>query len=340
MINQPYVRRLHAVLPSMTRSAEEIDEWIGESPGYTRQTSGVATRHVAGEAETVAVMGARAVSELVKLENLTFDDIDALVFASASKDQFLPSSAALVAHQLGDEANGVPAFDIDSSCLSFLLAVDLMGRAMASGMYERIVVVSSEKPSTSLHPKFKEAAGLFGDAAVACLLDTTTPPSPSDGGYGFSKVLHAKYETWAEGAHDTEVKIGTSYNPNTDYHDLNMDDCRFVMNGPRIYRLAAKTLPSFLDGFLADLGMSSLDDFDFVVPHQASKSAVELLARKMKVPAGKYAQDYRRYGNTVAASIPLSLLRALEEGRIGPGDRVLLVGTAAGFTLGAMAIEI
>ena len=111
------------------------------------------------------------------------------------------------------------------------------------------------------------------------------------------------------------------------------------MDGPRIYKLASKTMPAFLDGFLADLDMS-LDEFDYIIPHQASKPAVELLARKLGAKSGGYAQDYRRYGNTVAASIPLSLLRAQEEGTVKAGDRVLLVGTAAGLTLGAMAIEI
>ena len=338
---QPHVRRLHALLPTTVRTAEEIDEWIGAEKGWTRSATGVGTRHVAGDAETVADMGARVVSELLKLENLTFDDVDALVFASASKDQFLPSSAALVAHNLGEQANGIPAFDIDASCLSFVLAIDLMSRAMSTGMYNRIVIVTSEKPSTGLHPKFPEAAGLFGDAAIAAVLeaDPSTDIDTSADGFGFSKVLLARYETWAEGAHNTEVKIGTSYNPNTDYHALNLDDCRFVMDGPQIYKLASKTMPTFLAGFFDELGME-LNDFDYVIPHQASKPAVELLARKMNVAEGKYAQDYTRYGNTVAASIPLSLLRAQEEGVIKPGDRVLLVGTAAGLTLGAMAIEI
>lgn len=345
MNTQPRVRRLHALLPATVRTAEEIDDWIGAERGWTRSATGVATRHVAGDAETVADMGARVVSELLKLENMTFDDVDAIVFASASKDQFLPSSASLVSHHLGEEAAGIPAFDVDASCLSFMLAIDLMGRALVTGMYNRIVIVTSEKPSTGLHPKFPEAAGLFGDAAVAAILETSPPHdedaparNPSEG-FGFSKVLHAKYETWAAGAHDTEVKIGTSYNPNTDYHALNLDDCRFVMDGPRIYKLASKTMPAFLDGFFDELGMQ-LDDFDYVIPHQASKPAVELLARKMKVAEGKYAQDYARFGNTVAASIPLSLLRAQEDGVITRGDRVLLVGTAAGLTLGAMAIEI
>ena len=339
MNKQPSVRRLHALLPTTVRTAEEVDDWIGAEPGWTRSATGVETRHVAGEAETVADMGARVVSEILKLENLTFDDVDALVFASASKDQFLPSSAALVAHHLGEQANGIPAFDVDASCLSFLLAIDLMGRAVETGMYKRIVVVTSEKPSTGLHPKFPEAAGLFGDAAIAAILEADLPTDDPSDGFGISRVLHAKYETWPEGAHDTEVKIGTSYNPNTDYHDLNLDDCRFVMDGPRIYKLASKTMPAFLDGFLTDLDMS-LDDFDYIIPHQASKPAVELLARKLGAKSGGYAQDYRRYGNTVAASIPLSLLRAQEEGTVKPGDRVLLVGTAAGLTLGAMAVEI
>ena len=332
----PSIRAMHAVLPPRQRTSDDTDRWIGAEPGWTSRKTGVETRHVCLPSDTVASLGAQVVIEILEREGLGFDDIDAIVFASGSKDQFLPSTAALVSYELGDRARGIPAFDIDATCLSFVLALDLMNRAMATGMYRRIIVASAEMPSRGLDPGKPETAAIFGDAAVAAILEVGVGDhrAPAVGHIG-----HCRFETYGEGAHLTEVRIGTSRNPTTDFHHYDPEDFRFQMDGPAVYELASRTFPAFLDRFLDEAGME-LADFDFVVPHQASKPAVELLARKLGIRAGTYAQDYSRFGNTVAASIPLSLHTAQVEGRVKPGDAVLLLGTAAGLTLGAMALRI
>lgn len=326
---------MHALLPSNCRSAADIDRWIGEEPGWTKRKTGVENRHVADVDVSVASMGAEVVRGLLDQQAMTFADVDAIVFASGSRDQFLPSTAALVSHELGPDAAGIPAFDIDATCLSFLLALDLMSRAMSTGMYRRIIVASAELPSRALDPTHKETAALFGDAAIAAVLEV----DPGAADVVLRRIRHTKFETYGEGAHHTEIKVGTSYSPIVDDYGYRPDDFKFMMNGPKVYELASRELPGFLGRFLCEAQMS-LTDFDFVVPHQASKPAVELLARKLGIPRGRYATDYRRFGNTVAVSIPLSFHMAQQEGLVNPGDRVLFIGTAGGLTLGAMAVDV
>ena len=274
------ISAMHGLLPPTVRCAEEIDRWIGEEPGWTKRKTGVERRHVADRGMSVAAMGAQVIREVLDQQQLTMGDVDAIVFAAGSRDQFLPSSAALVSHELGREAAGIPAFDIDATCLSFVLALDLMSRAMSTGMYRRIVVASAEMPSRALDPAYKETAALFGDAAVAAILDAdpdlTSPPV-------LRRIRHTRFETYGEGAHDTEIKVGTSYSPIVDGYGYRPDDFKFMMNGPRIYELASRELPGFMERFLDEAELT-LDDFDYVVPHQASKPAVELLARKLGIP--------------------------------------------------------
>lgn len=325
---------MHAVLPPHQRTASEVDLAIGESEGWTKRKTGVETRHVAAHDSSVADMGAEVVREVVENSSFEFADIDAIVFASATREQFLPCTASIVANRIGDDVRGIPAFDIDASCLSWVLALDLMSRAMTTGMYRRIVVASAELATRAIDPADKEGTALFGDGAVAAILEVDTQIEPF-----VRHIGRSRFETYAEGAHHTQVRVGTTYDPNRPGYQFDADDFRFLMNGPKVYELAAREYPGFIERFLADVNLS-LSDFDFIVPHQASKPAVELLARRLKVPKGTYAQDYRRFGNTVSASIPLSLCMARQEGRVRPGDRVLLTGTAAGLSMGALVVEI
>lgn len=331
----PSITAMHAVLPQRIRTAAEVDEMVDASVGWTARRTGVLLRHVAAADESVADMGAQAVTELLANEGLDFSGIDAIVAACATREQFLPSTASLIANRLGDQARGIPAFDIDASCLSFVLALDLMSRAIATGMYRRILLVSTELPTRGQDPTKKEAVALFGDAAVAAVLsagDSTIDPV-------VSRIGACRFETFAEGAHFTELRVGSGHNPNVAGYEFDADDFRFLMDGPKAFQLASREFPGFLDRFLVEADLT-LDDFDYIVPHQASKPAVELLARRLGVGKDRYAQDYQRFGNTVSASIPLGLHMARREGRVRSGDRVLLAGTAAGLTMGAMAVEI
>lgn len=329
------IAAMHSVLPSKVLTAAEVDAWLGEQAGWTANKTGVLTRHIAADDDTVAQLGARAVRELIEQSDLQLSDVDAIVAASATREQFLPSTAAFIAEHLGAEARGIPAFDIDASCLSWVMGLDLMSRAMTTGMYRRIVLVSAEVPSRGLVADEKEAAAIFGDAAVAAIIETESQVANPT----VRQIGRSRFETYAEAAHYAEVRAGSTHSPQRPGYLFDADDFRFLMNGPELYRLVAREFPGFIERFLDDSGVT-LDDFDLIVPHQASKPAVELVARRLKVPEGRYAQDYRRFGNTVSASIPLSLHMARQEGRIAPGDRVLLTGTASGLTFGALEIEV
>ena len=230
---------------------------------------------------------------------------------------------------MGKGDSGVPSFDVDSTCLSFLVALDTLSYAIMAGRYRRVLVVSAEIPSHSLDYNHKESAALFGDGAVAAVLERT-PDVESSG------ILAAHMETYGNAAHWCEVRAGATRHPAQSGMDV--DDFLFKMDGQRIYRAASEKLPTFVERLFAGTG-KSLQDVDLVIPHQASLMALKLTRRRLGIPEDKFFVYLEDTGNTVAASLPIGLHRAVQAGHIERGSLVLLMGTSAGLSIGATLLR-
>jgi 3-oxoacyl-[acyl-carrier-protein] synthase-3 len=323
-------------LPKQKLSAHELDKRLDLPIGTTEGISGVQNRHMISGEEGVTQMAAIAVREAVADAELRLNEIDLLVVASFSYDQPIPYKAALVQRELGLGHSGVPCFDIDATCLSFVVALDNLSYLIDSGRYKNVVIVSSESASAALNWKHLESAALFGDGAVAMVIG----PSPE----GEKSVLFAsRLETYGKGAETCTLKGGGYKILPREFksghgHAPDKEDERFLfaMNGREAFKFTRQQLPDFVTDLLKSSRMH-LSDFNLIIPHQASLSALNLLKRFLGIRDDQWVTTVQNYGNLIAASIPLSLHLAIKEEKVRRGDSVLLIGTSAGLSIGAVA---
>lgn len=285
-------------------------------------------RYRASEDDSQISMAVNAINVALERANLTIDDIDCLVGACAVGVQPIPCTASLV-HEKIAIGKDIPAIDINTTCTSFVSALDIMSNLISVGKYNNVVIFSSENASKGINPNQKESYELFSDGAAAIVLGRSRNNN--------SGVIYSMQKTWSEGAHLTEIRGGlTNYTPDN-YSEKTKEEYMFDMKGKRVLLLAAKKLPETLSEFYSKSGINK-EDIKLIVPHQASK-ALPMIMDKLEVNKGQYANYVPEYGNMVSASIPVALCRCIEDGRIKKGDTIMLIGTAAGLTTNIMALN-
>jgi 3-oxoacyl-[acyl-carrier-protein] synthase-3 len=315
-------------LPERVVSNTEVEALCRLPAGWIASRTGVHERRWVTD-ETNAVMAARAVGEAVAEAGLALTDIDLILNASGTQQQSIPDGAALIQRELGLAESGIPAFSIHATCLSFLMALDTAANLLAVGRYRTILIVSAEIPSAGINFEEPESAALMGDAAAAVVL-TRTPPGES------SSLLAARFETYSVGASYAEVRGGgTHRHPNA--AGTTPEDNLFHMNGPQLLKLSRKYSGNFLERLRPGLS-HGLGDVQRVVPHQASILGLRLLSH-FGWPPERVQVTLDRLGNSVAASIPVTLYEGVQRGEINRGDEILLIGTGAGLSLGGVILR-
>lgn len=315
-------------LPEQVVTADELDKRLGVPHGWVLKKTDVSARHYVKE-ETASQMGAKAAAAALEDAGLTFADIDCLVSTSGTMEQPIPCTASLIQREMGQEHSGVPAFDINSTCLSFLTGLDVMSYMIASGRYSRILLVATEVASVGLNWSHKESAALFGDGAAAAVIRAADDEEPS-------RILCSAMKTFSAGAHLAQIRGG-----GTKVHPRHADQAEpflFEMDGRAIYKMASNQLPDFVSGLLHTANCS-MADLQLVIPHQGSAMAMRLIAKKLGISEQQLMNITPTHGNTIAASIPMGLHEAIHQGRIKRGERLMLLGTSAGFSVGGMILE-
>lgn len=314
-------------LPSQPVTSESLDRALGRPTGYTYKKGGVRVRHIASSSETQSQLASAALLDALKNASLKPASIDLLISACGVQEQALPGTACFIAEHAGI-TRGTPVFDVNASCLSFLVALHVAASLLATGSHSRIAVVSSDLASRGIDWDEPEASLIFGDGAAAVILEK---------GHAAQGIRAFKLETYSEGRTYCEIRGGgTKRNPRT---GVEPRDYLFRMDGKAVFKLAAKIMPSFLSQLMSDAGQD-LDSVDVVVPHQASHLGLAHAAKKLDLPASKIVNIFETHGNQVAASIPTALHEAVMTGRATPGSRMLMMGTAAGLTIGGMLLDL
>jgi 3-oxoacyl-[acyl-carrier-protein] synthase-3 len=314
-------------LPEMVIDSSFYDGELQRPGGKTHRQVGVAHRHVASERESASAMGAWAAVQALAASGLEAQEIDCVVSACAVMEQAIPCQAVLIHRALGLGASGIPAFDINATCLSFLVALDLVSDAIAMGRWKRVLIVSSEIASAGINPDDMTTAPLFGDGAAAVVVG----PAPEG---SRASVLSSRFATYSDGADLCQVRGGgTRLGARATARDL-----QFEMDGRSTYRLAAQHFPSFLEGLLEDAGLDR-EDLDCIIPHQASGEGLEHMIAALNLPSPKVVRILEDYGNQISVSLPHALHQALIGHRFEPGQVAVLLGTGAGLSLGGMIVQ-
>jgi len=312
-----------SALPARVVTNAELAARVDTSDEWIVERTGIRQRYVAAEDETtssLAIAAARAALAAAAVEG---SSIDLIVLATATPDQTFPATATIVQDAIG--ANGGIAFDVAAVCSGFLYALGTADAMLRTGMASRALVIGAETFSRILDWEDRTTCVLFGDGAGAIVLEARESDEATGPGI-LATRLHA------DGAHNQLLYVDGGPSSTGTVGKLRM-------RGKEVFKHAVTNLSEVLREVLADTGVTA-DQLDWVVPHQANQRILDGTAKKLGLPAEKVVVTVDRHANTSAASVPLALDTAVRDGRVKPGQLVMLEAMGGGFTWGASLIRI
>jgi 3-oxoacyl-[acyl-carrier-protein] synthase-3 len=295
-----------------THGIETSDQWIVER-------TGIRARHFAADGVAASDLALEASRHALESAGRKASDIDLIVVATSTPDMVFPSTATILQNKLG--IAGCAAFDLQAVCSGFVYAITVADSMIRTGAASRALVVGSEVFSRILDFNDRTTCVLFGDGAGAVVLEASDKPGI------LASDLHA------DGAHREILCV-----PGTVAGGKVLGDPLLKMDGPAVFKLAVHVLEASARAVLRTAGRNETD-IDWLVPHQANIRIMQGTARKLKLPLDKLVSTVQTHGNTSAASIPLALDVACKDGRVKPGDTVMLEGVGGGFTWGAVLLD-
>lgn len=311
-----------SALPKRAVSNAEMAQMVDTSDEWIVERTGIKNRYFAGEDENTATLATDAARRALEAAGLDGKDIGLIVLATATPNNTFPATATQVQHALG--ANGGIAFDVAAVCSGFLYALGVADSMLRTGMAQRALVIGAETFSRILDFEDRTTCVLFGDGAGAIVLEAR---EVADDGPGilFTK-LHADGEhcdlLYVDGGPSTTGTVG-----------------KVRMKGREVFRHAVTNLADVLRETLEGTGFSA-DDIAWVVPHQANQRIIDATAKKLGLAPGRVVVTVDQHANTSAASVPLALDTAVRDGRIKPGELIVLEAMGGGFTWGASLIRV
>jgi 3-oxoacyl-[acyl-carrier-protein] synthase-3 len=311
-----------SALPSRALGNEELSRTVDTSDQWIVERTGIRNRYVAGPDETTSSLATESAKRALEAAGIDAKSIDLIVLATATPDQTFPATATIVQDRLG--CNGGIAFDVQAVCSGFLYALGVADSMLVSGAAHRALVIGSETFSRILDWEDRTTCVLFGDGAGAIVLEARDEASNKPRGVLATK-LHA------DGAHNQLLYVDGGPSTTGTVGKLRM-------KGREVFRHAVTNLTSVLLEVVESAGIV-IGDIDWLVPHQANARILDATARKLGLSPDKVVMTVDQHANTSAASVPLALDVAVRDGRIKPGDLVMLEAMGGGFTWGASLIR-
>ncbi len=307
-------------LPARLVSNQVLAETVDTSDAWIRERTGIAQRYFAAEHETAAFMGEQAARQA--LRDIPLEAVDAIIVATSTPDQAFPATAATIQAELGVHRGF--AFDVSAACSGFVYALSIADSLIKTGQARGVLVIGTEVYSRILNWQDRGTCVLFGDGAGAVLLQAA--PSESEQRGILSTHLHSDgrlgnilYIDGATGQMDKPQHL--------------------VMNGREVFRHAVAKLAEAVDEALAANGLKH-QDIDWLVPHQANRRIIDAMGKRLGLRPDQVVITVDRHANTSAASIPLALAEATNDGRIKPGQLLLLEALGGGLTWGSALIRL
>lgn len=312
----------------LSKIMDTSDEWIQERTGIKER------RHVIRGEDTTSSMGVKAAKIAIADAGLTSDDIDFIVFATLSPDYYFPGPGVMVQRDLNMPTVG--AIDIRNQCSGFVYGISLADQYIKSGMYKNVLVIGSELHSGGLDmtTRGRAVSVIFGDGAGAAVLTREEDPKKgilsshlhSEGQHAeeLSVIAPAMGKRWVTDIMEDNDPEDTSYYP--------------YMNGQFVFKNAVVRFSEVIMEGLKANGLG-VEDIDMLIPHQANLRISQFIQRKFRLSDEQVYNNIMKYGNTTAASIPIALTEACQEGKVKDGDLVILAAFGSGFTWGSVVIR-
>ncbi len=319
---------LGAAVPEKVLTNADFEKFLDTSDEWITQRTGIRERRIASEDQSTGTLGTIAAKNALADAKLTPQDIELIIVATVTPDMTMPSTACCIQNDLG--AKDVPAFDIGAACSGFVYALSVAGKFIETGTYKRVLVIATETLSKFSDYTDRGSCVLFGDGAGAVVLEGT---EDTDRGLLYS-VLHADGNGWDF----IHVPAGGSRSP-ASLETVGNREHYIKMRGRDVYKFAVEKMQWLLGDCMEKCSLT-VDDIDMVVPHQVNSRIIQSAARKFNFPQEKVFVNIDIYGNTSAASIPLAMQQARDEGRIGPGSTLMLVAFGAGLTWAGAIVKL
>ena len=316
----------HAVPKRILKNSEFVSMGVDTTDEWITERTGIRQRHIAGPGETLTGISAEAARIAMQRAGVTAAELDAIVLGTASPDRLLPSTAVELQAALG--ATRAVAFDVDAACSGWLYGMQVAEGLIATGNYETILVLGAEQLSRIINWKDRNTCVLFGDGAGATVLKRSTK------GRGILSAYMRSDGTLANLLHREKGAGNAPITP-----EIIAEGSHWItMAGREVFKNAVRSMAEASDRAL-DGAKLSATDIDVMIPHQANIRIIEATAKHANIPMEKVFVNVDRYGNTSAASIPIALSEAQEQGIVKEGSTVMFVAFGAGFTWGSMVVR-
>lgn len=310
-------------LPERIMTNAELSEMVDTSDEWIVARSGIRQRHIAAEGEKTSDMAVYAAEAALKNAGVDAQDIDLIILATATPDHTFPATATQVQERLGIRHGA--AFDIQAVCSGFIYALTTADNFLKAGQHKRALVIGAETFSRILDWTDRTTCVLFGDGAGALVLEAQEGEGTVEDRGVLTTHLHSdgrfKEMLYVDGGPSATQTVG-----------------HLRMQGREVFKHAVINLASVIREALDAVGLTA-EQIDWVIPHQANKRILDGTARKFGLPADKVIVTVDQHGNTSAASVPLALDQAMKDGRIQPGQLLLLEAMGGGFTWGSALLR-
>lgn len=320
-------------VPENTVTNDDLRQYMETSDAWIQERTGIKERrYFTYGKDTNASMGAAASRMALDRAGVAAADVDLIVYATITPDYYFPGSAFLMQRELGLE--GIAVIDVRQQCSGFVYALSIADQFIKGGTYKTVLVVGSEIQSSLLNKSTqgRNVAVIFGDGAGAAVLQATTDPE--------HRILSTHLHADGRYAEDLMVKDPGSSRDGRWLTEATLaaGDYNVAMNGNAVYKHAVVRFMEVINEALDANGYSATD-LDLLVPHQANIRISEYVRQQMDLPEEKVYNNIQRYGNTTAASIPIAMTEAYDEGRIQPGNLICLAAFGSGFTWASALIR-
>jgi 3-oxoacyl-[acyl-carrier-protein] synthase-3 len=316
-------------VPPAILTNDELAARVDTSDAWITAKTGILERRLSAPGEAPSDMGCQAALRCLEDAGVDGAMVDLIVVACATPDQSQPAVACLIQEKLGIAERQCPAFDVNSVCAGFVFALNVAQSMMlaAPAQFRHVLVIGTDAFSKIVNWKDRRTCIFFGDGAGAVLLSQTDRDE---------RRMHFRMGSDGRGRHCIEVPAGGTRVP-VDAQVLEQRQNTFVMDGPKVWDFAMSTVPATIRALLAEHDLAPAD-LDLILLHQSNLRMIEALMASLELPMDRTVTTIERYGNTAAASLPLTLQKAAQQGRLRTGARVLLCGFGGGLSWGAALV--
>ena len=313
-------------VPERVLTNADLEKMVDTSDEWIRTRTGIRERHIAAPGETCSTMSVASARQALAVAQLPPSELDLIVVATSTPDYWVPFPASMVQDRLG--AGKAAAFNLVAGCTGWVYALITASQFIQTGAYRNALVIGTEHMSIGVDWTDRNTCILFGDGSGAVVLEASDQPAG---------VM--AFDLGSDGSDYDAVFFPGCAGANPPSHQVIDQRLHyFRMDGQKVFKFATRVFAQSVAKVVAASGLTP-EDIDLLIPHQANDRIIEMGRRRLKLPPEKVMVNIDRYGNTSAASVPLGLVDAIEEGRVKTGDHLVLVSFGAGLTWASAVVH-